>query len=142
MQNVTSMGKRKDREFEFFMGSYCESCEVWGHADNWCLDNFAEDIAHELDLDSTISMIWFAHMNKTFSILKSKWNWCFLFMALINLENYGSIVIMIQDIWRVHAIEYKYSDTKYHYVLVLYLCLQYYPKYGNYFDKPLISISD
>lgn len=29
-------------------------------------------IAHELDLDSTISMIWFAHMNKTFSILKSK----------------------------------------------------------------------
>lgn len=99
-------------------------------------------IAHGLDLDSTISMIWFAHMNKTFSILKSKWNWCFLFMALINLENYGSIVIMIQDIWRVHAIEYKYSDTKYHYVLVLYLCLQYYPKYGNYFDKPLISISD
>lgn len=29
-------------------------------------------IAHELDLDSTISMIWFAHMNRTFSILKSK----------------------------------------------------------------------
>lgn len=43
MQNVTSVGKRKDREFEFFMGSHCESCEVLGHADNWCLDDFVED---------------------------------------------------------------------------------------------------
>lgn len=55
MQNVTSMGKRKDREFEFFMGSYCESCEVWGHADNWCLDNFAEDC--------TWARSWFHHFN-------------------------------------------------------------------------------
>lgn len=71
MQNVTSMGKRRDRDFEFLWDVIVivvrfEAMQTMGV---WMI---LVKIAHELDLDSTISMIWFAHMNKKISILKSK----------------------------------------------------------------------
>ena len=71
MQNVTSMGKEKTENLNSLWEVIVKVVrfEAMQTIGVWII---LLKIAHELDLDSTISMIWFAHMNKTFSILKSK----------------------------------------------------------------------